>query len=979
MSFLWFVAAITFLILWINARSEDAKSGRASGYDQGYWDGYRAFGDKVAELLQQGAAHKKDLQRLIDEGEGAVPVSPISSLKAEETGDIYKGVDEYEYDNEPIEPVRTYAQEVVAPQPILSEEELAAQKEQQTMKNLNILLYVGSFLIVAAAAVFVTLVMPAAVKLLALILVTLTFYASGLALYANSDRLKSAGVAFVGTGLAILPFVGFALTSLGGMSGEVAWFVTSLVGLAAYALAAVRLQSQLVSYLTMAFVLSLALSAVSTLGLGMVWYFIVVIGVSLVCNSLHILWPKAVPKIFAQPIEQTGQLTTPVALVASLFVTSEMDLFMYEVLYGVATAHYLLVWLEKKSLEYEVVVRALAHITLLIVAADVSNLSLYITESRVQFGVWVLVLAALQVVYSLLRVRIADSKSRFVEQLIMIAMTGCMLLGMSYWSGAEHASYWATASLVVIGLTALGVTLRLRQVGWAYVGLATSVVLPYVLGRGVIEPSVSYAVIAGGFVVLALFALMGLERVQSLGRSRAVQNMLALSVGVYAVAVLLSGFMDNSSVTVGWTALATGGIFVALSYLLRTVIIELVGVIAGLVSVIAWVDNSSLEIMWRLPVVVVVVAALALAAAYVHHSRREIVRRNLLIGFGAVVFGGLVFTIDTSDVVVVRTATMLLLVAGVTAMVLRLMRQAAVDTLTQISQISYVIFPVLALFTAFSVGQGWVALVLAIMTLLFWLSSYVEKLPPLLLVGNVALVWMLSALWLWLDFAGDWMLYGVTWIAAAVFYATYWLMRDKGDEWRQWASLGSMWVVLSVSAVVNIWVGEAIWVMASAGSLLAIAATLGVHGYLSRERNFIEIAVYIATFSLQRIVEVLIPETNLVVYGHWWAATIGLMAWWRTDDIRVRSMVALGFVTGSTGLFALDGREGYSLVFLIEHIIILLAGAMLRLQWAMWWGIIATVLAVLYFLRGYTFLVLLFLGFLLILFVIWRLGKVGKK
>lgn len=970
MSFLWFLVAVTFFILWIRARSKGDQPSSTSDYGQGYWDGYRAFGDKVANLLRSDTADRKSLQELIDEGNGGVS-SPMQAELSED------GITLDEYNEQATTP-RVYAQEVTAPQPVLSEEEIARQKEQQTMRNLNVLLYVGSFLIVAAAAVFVTLVMPATVKLFALILVTMTFYGTGLALHANSERLKSAGVAFVGTGLAILPFVGFALTSLGGMSGEAAWLVTSLVGLVAYAVAAVRLQSQLVSYLTMAFVLSLALSAVSTLGLGMVWYFIVVIGVSLLCNSLHILWPDAIPTIFAQPIEQTGQLATPVALVASLFATGEMDLFMYQVLYGIATAHYLVVWLEKRSLVYETVVRVLAHITLVIVAVDVTGLTIGDGNSSVRFGVWVLALAAVQVCYSLWRVQPTVARSRLTEGLFIGVMMGMMTLGISLWAMAEHTSRWATLSLVAIGLTSLGATLRLRRAGWAYVGLVASVLLPFVVAREVVEPPVSYGVIAGGFVVISLLALMGLERVQALGRSSAVRNMLIVSIAVYAMLLMLCGFLDDSMVTVGWTALLAGGIFVILSYLIRAVAIELVGAVAVLMSVNAWVQNSSVEHMWQLPVVIVLMTVLALVVAYIHHTRKEVSRRDALIWFGTLIFSGLVFTPGSSDAVV-RVATVLLLVGGVGAMSLRLLRRNTMDRLSRISQVSYVVLPVFALITAFTAGQGWVALALALITALLWMSSYIERTPALLLVGNVMLVSTLTVLWQWLDFDRDWIFYGVAWLSATVFYATYWLMRDKHDEWRQWASLGSMWTVLAVSAWINIWVGEVIWVMAAAGSLLAIAITLGVHGYLSKDRNLMEIAAYIATFSLQRMVAILIPETNLVVYGHWWAAVIGLMAWWRRGDIRLRSMLALAFVTGSTGIYALEGRDGYSLVFLIEHVLVLIGGAMLRKQWAMWWGIIATVIAVLYFLRNYTFLVLLFLGFLLILFVMWRLGKMGKK
>lgn len=975
MSFLWFLVAVTFFVLWLGARSE-GKSRTGDGYGQGYWDGYRAFGDKATKLLGSHQFDKRKLQRLIDEGNGVAPSGANARSDVwEEAGIIPEGVDEYD-DKSP----RTMSQVVETAAPTLTAEELAAEKEKQTMKNLNLLLYVGSFLIVAAAALFVTLVMPASIKLGSLILVTLAFYVSGIVLHTNSSRLRPAAGAFVGTGLAILPFVGFALTSLGGMSGEAAWFATSIIGLAAYGFAAVRLQSQLVSYLTMAFVLSLAMSAVSTLGLSMVWYFIVVIGVSLICNSLHILWPRLMPKIFAQPIEQTGQITTPIALTASLFVVNEMELYMYEILYGVATAHYLVVWLEKRQIVYEVVVRALAHITLLIVVADISHFATSGDEhARVQFGVWFLALAVVQAIYSLLRVRRENHESWQAEQAYLVASLTMIVVGMTWWIDVEQASRWTALSLTAAGLVSLGAVLRLRQAGWGYVGLVASILLPYVVGRGVVEPKLSYEVLAGGFTIAGLFALMALERLRALGRSQALQSLLTVAVAAYALLIVLSGYLADNNVTVGWTTLLGGSVFVLLSYLLRAAVLELVAALAGLASVAAWVIAASVETQWQVVVTVVITTTLALAVACIHHFRQETERRNYLTAFGAIIFAGLVLVMG-GELVVARTAVALLLAGGVAAMALRFVLQShAIGTLTQIARLAYAGLPLAALVVSIGAGLGWLTLVLSVATALLWLSSYIEKVPAVMLVGNLMLVCTLTSLWSWLEFDSEWQLYGVAWLSAAVFYVMYWLMVDKRDTWRQWASLGSVWMVLGVATVMSIFDSDPTWVMASAGSLVVGAITLAVQGYLSKKREYIEIALYITTFGLQRMVSILLPETNLVAYGHWWAITIGLMAWWHMENYRVRAMVALGFVTGSTGLYALMGMEGYPLVFLVEHLMVVAMGAVLRQQWALWWGIVSVVLAVLYFLRGFTFLALLFLGFLLILFVIWRLGKMGKK
>ena len=55
-----------------------------------------------------------------------------------------------------------------------------------------------------------------------------------------------------------------------------------------------------------------------------------------------------------------------------------------------------------------------------------------------------------------------------------------------------------------------------------------------------------------------------------------------------------------------------------------------------------------------------------------------------------------------------------------------------------------------------------------------------------------------------------------------------------------------------------------------------------------------------------------------------------------------------------------------------------LSGAVLGRQWVMWWGIGAVLVAILHFLRDYTVAMLLFLGLMLILFVVWRLLRREK-
>lgn len=976
MGFLWFIIAVTFFVLWLNTKTKATKA-----YDDGYASGYWEFRKHIDKLVAAGKltkTHRRDLvgadnlQEAASEIQGEFDESVDEQL--EDTGAIFQTEAKHSQASE------ATVQQVVAPspqgrmpQPDLSPEAIAAEKERRTLQNLNAMLYVGSFLIVAAAALLVTLTMPAAIKMVGIIAITIAFYTAGIVLHTTSERLRPAAIAFVGTGLAILPFVGLALHSLSGMSEQVAWLAISIVGLLAYGFAAVRLQSQLVSYLTIAFVLSLALSAVATIGLAIVWYFIVTIGIATAFGALHFLRPGLIPAIFAQPVEQTSHVATPVALLASFFTLQYMNITMYEVLYGVATAHYLLAWLQYRRMLYETIVRVLLHITLLIVAYDLVG-GYQSMDERLWMNIAWIGTAVSQVVYSLVR---AVRGSRGVEGSWIGVMVGCIVLSLPTWAFFEQWAWGVSLCFALVAAISLATMWTFRQVAWAYGALASSVPLVFVALRWALEPAVSYDGIAVVFAMLAAVGLAATERVNALKRSTATLTLMTGATVVYTLCMLLAGVLHGESLTLGWTALLASGVFVLLSYIQRLVSLEVVGAGLLVLSVSAWMNWVNMPVDWRWLATTVLSSALLVGAAYIHHEFAERDRRNALAITGATVFGFVVLSQYSGVYPISETATALLVAAGFGALALRVRLQTHETLLSKVGLVAYITYPILAVVTAFAAGEGWLVLALTAVSAMAWVGSTLERQPVLLGVGNVVFVCMLNTLWSWLSFDESWRLYGIIWIAATVNYIAYWYYLGREDKERLHISLVSVLLLLGVGGLVHLF-GTSTWGLAAAGSILAGAGVLAMHGSIYKRADIIEIAVYVATFALQRMTELLIPDVNMVFYAHWWAIVIAIMGM-RRGDYKHRMIVALAFVTGSTGLFALAGESGYTMLFLIEHIVLLVVGALLRVQWAMWWGIVAVVVAILYFLRDYTALALMFLGFVIILIVIWRLLAVGKK
>ncbi|SEF01229.1 hypothetical protein SAMN04489740_3728 [Arthrobacter alpinus] len=220
----------------------------------------------------------------------------------------------------PVYPVQMATQ----PAKPLSPEAAAARKAKRENQNINITLYVASLLMVAAAALFVGSNVPVPVRLFGVWAGTALFYVAGLVLHSRIARLKPAAVAFTGTALAIIPFAGLATYNLGFPEAPFVWLLTSLIGTVAYVVAAVQLNSRLVVYLSLAFLLSTAWSSVAVLGAALAWYFTALIVFSALLSLAGYLLKRRAANgsgglgLYAKPLSDLGPWFTPVGLAGSL-------------------------------------------------------------------------------------------------------------------------------------------------------------------------------------------------------------------------------------------------------------------------------------------------------------------------------------------------------------------------------------------------------------------------------------------------------------------------------------------------------------------------------------------------------------------------------------------------------------------------------------------------------------------------------------
>lgn len=947
MGFIWFVVAVTFFILWAKKNGAQSRDVQDS-YNRGYYEGRQAFINLITSAFRKNSLSRDEFDKLVSPPAVSAAVeSPEAELVEEPRGEPMF----VETISEPVAPVRT--------------------KAEQANRNLNILLYTASFLIIAAAAAFIATSMPAAVRLSGLWLVIGAFYIVGLVLHAKVAYLQPAAIAFVGTGLALIPFAGIALSQLGGLSEGWSWFITSVIGLICYAIATIRLSSNIVGYLTIAFSLSLAASTVATVSGPAVLYFVALIVMSLIFHLLSHLKLAWVPDLFKRPIEHTGHLLTPLTLVGSLFAYDTMTIVSYQVVFWVATLYYVAIWATSRRYVFEVAIRLLLTISILISAFD-----------SVKFDptscLWILlVVLAAQVLYSFVRVKPANPKSRMAEMVWYWVVIALLVNTIAYWFTLDAMREGVSTQVTIILFASLLMSWRIRSVPIAIPALFATVLLPFVIGRWPGEELLSMTVVTYLFAVMSVGALA--ISYFSKNRSASLRAFIQVAFWVYVTIGFFASIAQLSSGAFALSTVAFIAVSVAASYLYRQWQAELVSLVLLIPAVSAVFVAAGVKGEWTVVLTIGVVALIYLLAATIHELMKETVRRNLAVVSALVIGVGLLagLFMHTDEAKVVSLALVLAYaIVGLTARLI-----VTTKFLQTALTLAYVTYPVLAFIIAFGLESGWFALVFGIATFIYAIATFAEKQTVYLTLANISLVGFVASLWNWLRLDPGWLFFATVWISAALIYVSYLLFFFKAKETnRSIVQLISFWVILGISVLLYIWF-DGQYGYAAATSGVAIGASLVLHGLATKRRTLVESGIYVSTFAAQRAIGIAVPELTVLAYGHWWALTLGLVAYWQRGDknTTLRFVLAVAALTIGSGIMALSSGGGYQLIFLVEHVILLVIGALSRTSWLLWWGLAATVLAVLYFLRSSLFLSLLFLGLTLISIVIWRLIRIQQK
>ncbi|MCQ1945604.1 MULTISPECIES: hypothetical protein [unclassified Arthrobacter] len=221
-----------------------------------------------------------------------------------------------------------------------TEAELKEEKRRRDLRNINITLYSASLLLVAAAALFIGLAIPAEARFFGVVAVTALFYVSGLVIHARSARLRPAAVAFTGTGLALIPVVGLALFNFVLPDGPAAWLVTSVVGTAAFAYAAAKIESRVVTYLALTFLLSSGLASGAALRWGIVWYFLFTVIIATLISLAAVRRPGWLNNLYVDAFVRSHRYLVPATAIATVQISGQLSAAQLGILFLTFALYY---------------------------------------------------------------------------------------------------------------------------------------------------------------------------------------------------------------------------------------------------------------------------------------------------------------------------------------------------------------------------------------------------------------------------------------------------------------------------------------------------------------------------------------------------------------------------------------------------------------------------------------------------------------
>lgn len=382
---------------------------------------------------------------------------------------------------QPVEPIKK--EEVVETKPEPPPVDLGKLWGNWYSNNsINLLLYIGAFLIVASASIYLGFQwgsIASSIKAVFFSIITLAFLICGLAFY-RIKVIKSAGFAFISIAAILIPFNGvawynFYLNSQGIESGQV-WLVTSIVSIVAYIFLTYYLKKSVFTYVSSAGVLSLVLSVVNVSHLAMEFYILGGVFAAFLFLFSGRVGQKNTEELFQEPLSVSAQVTLPLSLIFGFYFAIDKGLILS---YPTAISLFLSAIFYLLSFTFDRKIWYLVGTQILLPAA----VYIFLRSSHIPMYQAVIMVQAVPFLYLPVR--------RFIKD-------------------KEQISLNAT-NIIAVGLAFAGATINMSTFSFNYVGTALSIGILslHFLVAYFVEKKAYFLSVAAVLYPFALFSFLG--------------------------------------------------------------------------------------------------------------------------------------------------------------------------------------------------------------------------------------------------------------------------------------------------------------------------------------------------------------------------------------------------------------------------------------------------------------------------------------
>lgn len=444
-------------------------------------------------------------------------------------------------------------------------------------KTLNVLLYIGSFLIIAAVMAFIanadqSLIAPTVIA------ITLIAYVTGVILCKTVDYLRPVAKSFIITALIIFPLWVFAFEAM-----KIGWhpsfMLSSMFTLAALGITTFVLESQALAYFFYAWVIIFGWSLIpDDLGINATyWYYLIPAVLSFIPQLLYLMRVKWLPVPLRKATKAYGNAMMPIVAACALpfflvtGINSELP-FLRTLIFGMFFIYFFLRWFHEHEDGTVIGMRASGQILLFAILSDILNYSLIDSFIHgADFGVcvtmaimWALSFLAQNIIS--LFAHHENNDLNKLERAIGVCSIIAIIATPALCNNLDASAQAIVRIVVYLIVAALGVVYSLvrKNVHWSLATLAGLLLIPFQIGNQLVRPAWD------GWAYVICYAIIGCLILAGYAYLRHIQEKESLTVATIGLIItdliVILAALDVRYASVGWIfSAATFAIFGLLS------------------------------------------------------------------------------------------------------------------------------------------------------------------------------------------------------------------------------------------------------------------------------------------------------------------------------------------------------------------------------------------------------------------------------